>query len=637
MTQEIPWSSVGYLTFKRTYSRKLDDDLPEDSPTEEFEDTIDRVVLACEDQLGCGFTINEERQIKEYMMSLKFSVAGRFLWQLGTKTVDRIGLASLQNCAATVIDHPIRPFTWAMDMLALGSGVGYNLQKEHVNKLPEVKPWFKGPRRWNNAGADFIVPDSREGWVRLLGKTLKAAFLSHSKEKGSFTYSTQLIRGKGAPIKGFGGVASGPEDLVWGIKQISRVLEKRRGHKIRPIDALDIMNIIGHIIVAGNVRRSAQIAIGDPDDVEFLLAKRWDLPNIPKWRAMSNNSVACNNINDLHDFFWDGYEGRGEPYGLINLELSRSCGRIGEFEYTDPGVQAYNPCAEQGLAPYETCCLSEIFLPNIESKEELYDILEYSYRINKHSLALDSHHPETEAIVHQNMRMGIGMTGILQASKEQRSWLSDAYLHLRDFDKTYSAENDFPESVKLTTVKPSGTLSLLPGVTPGIHPAFAQHMYRRIRIASTHPLVKTCRSNGYPIEFQRDSDGREDYGTVIVTFPFAYPKGTKLAEEMSAVDQLNEVRRAQTEWSDNSVSCTVYYKKEEIPEIKRYLKRYYNDFHKSLSFLLHSEHGFDQAPIEEVTEEVYNSLKANTRVITKVDYASFEQYDECASGACPVK
>ena len=134
----------------------------------------------------------------------------------------------------------------------LGSGVGYNIQRENVNKLPPVNASFKAPIRQDNASADFIVPDTREGWGALLGKTLKAAFLS-DKDNPSFTYSTQLIRGKGAPIKGFGGTASGPEDLCWGISQISKILEKRVGEKIRPIDALDIMNIIGAVVVAGNV------------------------------------------------------------------------------------------------------------------------------------------------------------------------------------------------------------------------------------------------------------------------------------------------------------------------------------------------------------------------------------------------
>jgi ribonucleoside-triphosphate reductase (thioredoxin) len=634
--ENTPWSTVGYLTYKRTYSRRLDESNP-NSPTEEFPDTVSRVVKACNEQLGCGFTEAENQRLTSHLLQLKGTVAGRFLWQLGTDTVNRLGLSSLQNCAFTVVDQPVEPFTWAMDLLMLGSGVGYNIQKANVDKLPPVNIDFKTPERVDTADADFIVPDSREGWVRLLGKTLKAAFLAHESGKQTFTYSTQLIRSKGAPIKGFGGTASGPEDLVWGIEKIGNILEKRAGKKVRPIDALDIMNIIGAIVVAGNVRRSAQIAIGDADDVEYLLAKRWDLGNIPSWRAMSNNSVVCNDIGDLHEFFWDGYEGKGEPYGLINLKLSRKIGRLGETQYPDPEVQGYNPCAEQSLADKETCCLAEIFLPNITSYEELVDVATLLYRINKHSLALKCHLKSTEAIVNKNMRMGIGVTGVLQATQAQKSWLEKAYNYLRAYDKAYSAENGFPESIKLTTVKPSGTLSLLPGVTPGAHPAYARYMIRRIRIASNHPLVQVCKEHGYHVEYQQNFDGSEDFGTVVVSFPFSHPEEAVLAKDMTAIDQLETVKWLQEVWSDNSVSCTIYYRKEELPEIRKYLKKHYKNNHKSLSFLLHSDHGFKQAPLEEITKEQYEQMVANTRLITKVDEANIGLEDECASGACPVR
>ena len=629
-----PFSTVGYITYKRTYARRLNETDPA-GPTEEFEDTVNRVVAASNNQLNCGFTEAEQKRLQKYLMELKGTVAGRFLWQLGTDTVGRLGLASLQNCAFTVIDQPVRPFTWAMDLLMLGSGVGYNIQREHVAKLPPVNVNFSAPTRVDSNDADFIVPDSREGWVKLLGKTLKAAFLSNTAT--TFTYSTKLVRGKGSPIKGFGGTASGAEDLCWGIAKISEILEKRVGRQVRSIDCLDIMNIIGAVVVAGNVRRSAQIAIGDPDDVEYLLAKRWDMGNIPSWRAMSNNSVVCNDFKDLHEYFWDGYEGKGEPYGLINLKLSRKIGRLGETQYPDPKVMGYNPCAEQSLAPYETCCLAEVYLSNVSSKAEFIDICKLLYRINKHSLALPCHLEETADIVHSNMRMGIGVTGVLQASDEQRSWLSEAYEELRAFDKEYSAKHGFPESVKLTTVKPSGTLSLLPGVTSGCHPAYSRHMIRRIRISADHALVQVCRDHGYPVEYQRNFDGSEDHSTMVVSFPFCYPEGTKLAAEMTAIDQLEVVKWLQANWSDNSVSCTVYYRKEELPEIKKYLAKNYKNNHKSLSFLLHNEHGFHQAPLEEITKEQYDELVAKTRLITKVDEANFDGGDECASGACPVK
>ena len=333
--------TAGYPSHN-TYARRLNENDPS-SKTEEWKDTVNRVIQAAQIQLDCNFTEDEEKRLKNYILGLKGTVAGRFLWQLGTSTVSTLGLSSLQNCAFVVVDNPVRPFTWAMDMLMLGSGVGYNIQRENVNKLPKVRKNFSAPTRVDNSSANFIVPDTREGWVALLGKVLKAAFLSHETGNQTFSYSTQLIRGKGAPIKGFGGTASGPEDLCWGVNEISKILEKRKGKKVRPIDCLDIMNIIGAIVVAGNVRRSAQIAIGDPDDIEFLLSKRWDMGTIPSWRAMSNNSVVCNDISELHDYFWEGYEGKGEPFGLINLELSRKVGRLGETQYPDHDVQGYNP------------------------------------------------------------------------------------------------------------------------------------------------------------------------------------------------------------------------------------------------------------------------------------------------------
>ena len=333
-----PWGPIGYPVFKRTYARRLNENKI-DSDTEEFKDTVERIVRSTNTQLKCNFTQEEQQKLAEVLLTLKGSVAGRFLWQLGTKTVGKLGLPSLQNCAAVVVDSPIRPFTWTMDLLMLGCGVGFNIQKEYVYQLPKLQRKRPKIERVDNSGADYIVPDTREGWVKLLGKVLKSYFYNGE----GFTYSTQLIRGAGAPIRGFGGSASGPEILVEGLNYICGVLDKRRGQKLRPIDCLDIMCIIGMIVVAGNVRRSALIAIGDCDDLEYLRAKRWDLGTLPKWRGNSNNSVVCEDISQLPQEFWEGYAGNGEPYGLINLSLSRKVGRLGETQYPDPDVVAYNP------------------------------------------------------------------------------------------------------------------------------------------------------------------------------------------------------------------------------------------------------------------------------------------------------
>lgn len=630
----VPWGEIGYVTFKRTYARRLKEDDPS-SKTEEFWQVIQREIDASDKQLKVGFTEEEKQRYAELRMNLKFSTAGRFMWQLGTKTVDKLGLPSLQNCSFVVVNDPIRPFTWAFEMLMLGSGVGYNIQKSNVYQLPKLKGKLKIERKDTN-DADFIVPDTREGWVKLLGKVLKAHFYS---EDNGFTYSTVCIRSKGATIKGFGGTASGPEDLCWGINEIHKILNSRSNKKLRPIDCLDIMNIIGSVVVSGNVRRSAQIAIGDYDDLEFLKSKRWDLGQIPNWRSMSNNSVvAPDDINELPTEFWDTYQ-QGEPFGLINLELSKLIGRTGETQYPDPDVEGFNPCAEQSLSNFETCCLSEVFLPNIASYNELLEVLMYTYRMNKHSLSLHCSLKETETVVNKNMRMGVGMSGILQATEEQRSWLSDAYMWLRKFDEQYSFTHGFPVSIKLTTVKPSGTVSLLAGVTPGVHPNPAGPYYiRRVRISSQSPLVDICKKNGFPIEFNKKFDGSDDKSTMVISFPCKVPETTPVASDYTWKEQLDMVRRMQREWSDNSVSCTVYYKKEDLNDIKQYLSKHFKNEIKSVSFLLYHGHGFIQAPYETITKEEYDDIVSKTNPITSVEINEDDmEVQECSSGACPIK
>lgn len=337
MKFKTPWGPIGYFVFKRTYARRLSE--VEGSATEEFEDTVERVLKGARDQIKVPDLKDPKyyNKAKKLLLELKGSVAGRFLWQLGTGTVDRLGLLSLQNCAFVVIDDPIRPFTWAFDALMLGSGVGFNVQLKNVYSLPKVK--HVEITHNTEKDADFIVPDSREGWIKLLELTLRA----HFETGQGFSYSTVLVRGAGELIKTFGGTASGPSILVQGIKKINELLNSRAGRKITPTNAMDIMNIIGSIVVAGNVRRSAQIAIGDSIDRNYLRAKRWDLGNVPSYRAMSNNSIAVDDINNIPDEVWEGYSGNGEPYGFINLPLSRKYGRVGDDRYPDPDVAGYNP------------------------------------------------------------------------------------------------------------------------------------------------------------------------------------------------------------------------------------------------------------------------------------------------------
>jgi len=335
---------------------------------------------------------------------------------------------------------------------------------------------------------------------------------------------------------------------------------------------------------------------------------------------------------------WRGYDGTGEPYGLVNRKLARTYGRLGD-KRLDNTIEGFNPCAEIALGNGESCNLATIFLPNVESLKQMMSISRLLYMTQKHITRMDYSYEKTTEIVKKNARLGQSITGVLQCTEDQMKWLPIAYEYLRGFDKDYSKEHGFPESVRLTTVQPSGTLSLLPGVTPGIHPAFAQHYIRRVRFGSSDPLVEACRKRGYKVVWDIGIDGREDHTRYVVEFPCKSPTGAILAASMTAVEQLEWVKKMQTDWADNAVSVTVYYRKEELELIKDWLSKNYNKSVKSVSFLLHADHNFPLPPYEEITEAEYN------RLYSKIDFSTPMQtvagdmldLDNCSTGACPVR
>jgi ribonucleotide reductase alpha subunit len=617
------FNGLGEIVYKRTYSRKM-----EDGTNEEWFQTVARCINGAQ-VIGAQYTKEEARRLYDHIFNLKCNFAGRMLWQLGTRDVNEMKLGNgLLNCWSVCI-RDINDFCFIFENLMLGGGVGFSVRKEDVHDLPRVKEGVRITHEKVN-DADFIVPDSRMGWVKLLKKVLKAYFFTGE----SFTYSTILVRSSGELIKGFGGKASGPQVLIDGMENICNVIQQRETKKLRSIDVLDICNIIGSIVVAGNVRRSAQIALGDPDDHLYLRAKRWDLGNIPNWRAMSNNTIYADGFDHISETVWKGYDGSGEPYGFFNLPLSQKVGRLGEKKKDK--CEVINPCAEILLESHECCNLSEIYLNNIESQKELIDCAKLLYKTQKAICALNFIHKETTEVVHKNFRIGLGVTGICQ-SQDKLEWLDGAYTALKEYDEYWSKKMGYPVSVRLTTVKPSGTLSLLAGATPGVHPAYARYYIRRVRMSSNDELVQKCRNSGYHVEYVQNLDGTEDYGTVVVSFPCHADEDSILAEDMSAIKQLELVKKMQTIWSDNSVSATVYYKLEELDGIKEWLSKNYKDSVKTISFLLHSDHGFAQAPYETITEQVYDKLVSKLTDVHDIGSGGALEGLECETGVCPIK
>lgn len=340
----VKWgfNGLGYLIYKRTYAHKKYDENNNVISHEEYNNTVARELRQAI-KMGVPLTPKQIKEIFKMRMDLDFSFAGRYSWQSEQKLANEGIYNSFINCWYYNIDNYF-DICKIFDQLMLGGGCGFSVRKRHYEKLPVVQDF---DIEFNNevnylelkdkleidleqggfVGNTYVVGDSREGWVNLTHNIFKSVFGEGKKE---FEINTTPVRKKGVPIKGFGGVASGDESLIKGLQQIIEIFKNAVGRKLTSIELLDIICIIGSIVVSGNVRRTALIAIGDIDDIKFITSKRWDLQEVPSYRAMVNISVECNNddFNKLPQEFWDSYEKLGECIGLFNLEACKRYGRV---------------------------------------------------------------------------------------------------------------------------------------------------------------------------------------------------------------------------------------------------------------------------------------------------------------------
>ncbi|MFX1599620.1 MAG: ATP cone domain-containing protein [Promethearchaeota archaeon] len=626
------WGPLGYITYKRTYARIIE----EENRKEEFWETIRRVVEGC-------FSIQKEHCIKlslpwddekaqksaqimfEKIWNFKFLPPGRGLWMMGTEFIARHGSMSLNNCGfASTKDINLKhskAFEFVMDALMLGVGVGFDTKG--AGKIMIQKP--------KDGHFEFQIPDSREGWVESLKLILEAYFLGKQVPKFDFS----LIRPAGEPIRGFGGVASGPGPLEEMLKEIQKILISRINQKITSVDIVDIMNHIGKCVVAGNVRRSAEIALGNPADLDFVTCKQ-DEKALYSHRWASNNSIFAVKGLD-YSFIANQIAVNGEP-GIFWLDNAKAYSRMGtEPDFKDKKAAGVNPCGEQTLESFELCCLVETFPSRHDSYEEFQDTLKYAYLYSKSVTLVNTHWQETNAVMLKNRRMGISQTGIIEAfvrhgRRNMLEWCDKAYNYLQELDEQFSGWLCIPRSIKITTVKPSGTVSLLPGVPPGIHYPHSEYYIRRIRISKNSDLIEHIKNAGYKIE-----DDLYSPNTVTAEFPIHEKYFDRSKNEVSIWEQAENAAAYQKYWSDNQVSITITFKEEEADQIKHVLECY-EDKLKSVSFLPIKEHGYKQAPYEEITQEQYEEMVSKLKPFnldeTK-DRAIGEKF--CDSDICEVR
>ena len=435
-----------------------------------------------------------------------------------------------------------------------------------------------------------------------------------------------MVRPAGVPIKTFGGTAAGHEPLERLHNYIRNIFEGRKGEKVTRVDIADLGNLIGVCVVSGNVRRSAELLIGRLDDDTFLNLKNAERfpernsydPASPGWGWMSNNSIETTVGQNLGKIV-EGISRNGEP-GVVWLDVSRKYGRLADpVNNKDWRVVGYNPCAEQSLESYECCTLVETYLGRHDSLEDYKRTLKFAYLYAKTVTLLPTHWEETNAIMQRNRRIGTSMSGVANFADNVglptlREWMDEGYKHIKAYDNTYSEWLGIRESIKMTTVKPSGTVSILAGESPGVHwTPGGEYFNRAIRFSNEDPMLPLFKMANYRVEPASESPD----STSVVFFPIK--SNAKRAErEVSIFEKTAIAATAQRYWSDNSVSVTVSFDPEKEAEHVGTVLHMYDGQLKTVSFLPMGNFTYPQMPYTQITKEEYEE---STMTLMPIDFS----------------
>ena len=642
-------NSVGEITFLRTYSR-----LKKDGTKETWVGVCERVINGmysiqkdhCKSQRLPWNDARAQASAKEAfdrLFNLKWTPPGRGLWVMGTDIVNvQKNSAALQNCAfVSTLEmnkfNPAKPFAFLMEASMLGVGVGFDdkgADKDFIIYEPKEK-------------VIIAIPDTREGWVESVAMVLNS-YLKENQPSYEFDYSQ--IRPLGAQIKTFGGTASGPEPLIKLHAHIHKLFLGRAGEKLTRIDIADVGNLIGVCVVSGNVRRSAELLIGRLDDNNFLDLKNKDIfpernsydPVAPGWGWMSNNSVETVVGSDLSGII-DGIALNGEP-GVIWMDLARKYGRLADPPNNkDWRVAGFNPCAEQSLESYECCTLVETYLNRHDSLEDYKRTLKFAYLYAKTVTLLPTHWEETNAIMQRNRRIGASMSGVANFADRVgipilKEWMDQGYKTIQRYDNIYSEWLGIRESVKMTTIKPSGTVSILAGESPGVHwTPGGKYFNRTIRFSNDDPMLPLFRMANYKVEPASESPDT----TSVVYFPIK-SQASRAEKDVTIFEKMSLAATAQRYWSDNSVSVTISFNAETESQHVGTVLHMYDGQLKTVSFLPSGNDTYPQMPYTQISEEEY--IEA-TKTLFAIDltgvYAGMaadaigENY--CTTDSCEVK
>jgi len=630
--REPAWGAVGWVTFSRTYARKLPN-----GELEAYWQSVQRVVEGAFSILKWHFSISgaeawsderideEAMRMYERIFAFKFTPSGRGFWVMGSEVLRHRGGAALNNCAFVStqdIDKDFsRPFTFLMDSSMLGVGVG--IDTRGAGKVDIVEP------AWTDD--IFVVEDSREGWVALIEMVLNS-YIGSDRPR---TIDYSEVRPAGMPLKIFGGTSSGAGPLKELVEELDLLLAPLAGQTITSSAIGSIANLIGRCVVAGGIRRTAEMLLGFADDEEFVNLKdpaelnalftelsqaesdeeraaiqhKIDRHPIVHHRWASNNTIYYNSGDDTS--LLAELNNKAINIGAFWLDNAQNYGRmIDEPDYADSLALGTNPCGEQVLESFELCNLVESFPANHDTPDDYEVTLRSAFLYGKIVTLIPTGFEETNEVITRNRRIGVSQSGIITAMDRfgRETYLMDycdrQYKALKAYDAELSAELKIAKSVRITSVKPSGTVSLLCGATAGIHYPHAKHYIRNIRMNVNSPILKLCQDAGYPVE----PDLRAP-NTMVVSFPIE--EDVKVGkDDITARMQFENCVDLQTYWADNAVSITITFREHEGAELDGLIKEFAPKL-KAISLLPHMDDlSMPQAPYISIDESKFKVLSS---------------------------
>jgi adenosylcobalamin-dependent ribonucleoside-triphosphate reductase len=545
------------------------------------------------------------------MFEMRWLPPGRGIWMMGTQFVLDEGGAALQNCAFLSTrrlgcGQTWEPFARLMEMSMLGIGVGFDTcgrDQLRVGTEPIARFTYR-------------VADTREGWCASL-RMLLQAYLCPGSSLPLFDYGS--IRPAGRRIVRFGGVSAGAEPLRVLHSRLRTLLAQRANSLLSSVDIVDMMNMIGKCVALGNIGRSAEIALGTLDDSAFLDLKnpRVNPARLGRdgWGHVSNNSVVVEPGDD-YSRIADRIADNGEP-GLFFRSSAQRFGRFADPpDERDSAAAGTNPCAEQTLEDHECCTLVETFPTRHDSIGGFGATLRLALLYAKAVTLVPTRWPDVNEVMSRNRRIGCSISGLAQlvdtlGYDRAAQWLDRSYTVVRAVDRGLSSWLDVPQSVKLTSVKPSGTISLLAGVSPGVHfhsgsPGGGAFI-RRLRCGAAGPLTAALATAGYRLE-----PDIMDPSRLIAELPVD-GQGGRVAAEVPITEKVRLAAMLQRFWADNQVSVTVTFSEAEAPALAPLLSGIGTEL-KAVSFLPLVEGGaYAQMPFEPVDADRHMRMREHVQ------------------------